>query len=104
MPSRNSSAQLARVRELCSRYDLFQISGEDINQPRQKFVCEVMRSPEFGNLYDSAWALIGHEIEAGTDLRRGMFSKETRAALPDLEQRIKFFKNRAISYYNNGNN
>ncbi len=104
MPSRNTSQQLAKVRTLCEKYNLFQISGEDINQPRQDFICKVMRSPEFRNLYDSAWALIGHEAEAGSDLSKGMFSKEVTATMPDLDQRTLFFKNKAISYYNDCNN
>ena len=54
MPSRNTPAQLERLRALCEQYEFFQISGEDINQPRQKFICEAMRKPEFSNLYDAA--------------------------------------------------
>ncbi len=61
MPPRNTPAQLARLRALCEKYKMFQISGEDINQPRQDFVCRAMEDPQFGNLIDAAWALIGHE-------------------------------------------
>ena len=50
MPSRNTKAQLTRVRALCEQYGLFQISGEDINSPRQSFVCEAQRDPMFANL------------------------------------------------------
>ena len=43
MPSRNTRPQLDRLRALCEKYELFQISGEDINSPRQSFVCEADR-------------------------------------------------------------
>lgn len=95
MPSRNTKGQLERLRGLCDKFGFFQISGEDINQPRQKFVCEAMRSPEFANLYDSAWALIGHEWLASENLSSGMFSGETMAKMPSIAQRTEFFKNYA---------
>jgi len=99
MPSRNTSEQLSGIRELCNRYGLFQISGEDINQPRQKFVCEAMRSSEFSNLYDSAWALIGHELEATNDKERGMFSPKSIEKFPDLQNRITEFRDKAMAYH-----
>ena len=58
MPSRNTMAQIERVRALCDRYGMMQICGEDINSPRQSFVCEAMRGPAFDNLRDATWALI----------------------------------------------
>ena len=99
MPSRNSHEQLSRLRALCEKYDFFQISGEDINQPRQKFVCEAMRSSEFSNLHDAAWALIGHELLATGNLADGMFSEETIRKIPDLHGRIKYFKDSAMQRY-----
>ena len=92
MPSRNTSAQLDRLRALCDQYPFFQISGEDINQPRQKFICEAMRKPEFANLYDAAWALIGHELSASEDAARGLFCPAIVAEYPQLAQRIAYFK------------
>src|SRR5690606_40383665 len=59
MPSRNTMAQLQRVKEMCRKFQLFEISGEDINSPRQSFICEALRKEEFANLIDSTWALIG---------------------------------------------
>lgn len=61
MPPRNTRAQLLRLRELCERFSMYQISGEDINSPRQGFVCRAMEDPLFSNLIDAAWALIAHE-------------------------------------------
>ena len=91
MPSRNTKAQLTRLRALCEKYGLFQISGEDINSPRQSFVCEAQRDPDFANLYDATWALIAHEWRATEDPAGGLFSKESCEKWPDLNDRVKAF-------------
>ncbi len=61
MPTRNTPAQLERLRGLCDQYGMFQISGEDINSPRQIFVIKAMENPLFRNLIDATWKLIEHE-------------------------------------------
>ena len=61
MPTRNTPAQLERLRGLCDAYGMFQISGEDINTPRQSFVIKAMENPLFANLIDATWKLIEHE-------------------------------------------
>ncbi len=61
MPTRNTMAQLERLRSLCDQYGMFQISGEDINSPRQSFVIKAMENPMFQNLIDATWKLIAHE-------------------------------------------
>ena len=91
MPSRNTKPQLDRIRGLCEKYGLFQISGEDINQPRQSFVCEAQRDPEFNNLFDATWALIAHEWRATANPADGFFSEESIAKWPDLNDRIAAF-------------
>jgi hypothetical protein len=91
MPSRNTRPQLVRLKELCGRYDFFEISGEDINSPRQSFVCDALNDPLFQNLLDSTWALIGHEKEATRDAAKGMFSNETMETIPKLRDRISIF-------------
>ncbi len=96
MPSRNTRDQLVRVRAFCDRHGFFQISGEDINQPRQAFICEAMRDPFFANLYDAAWALIGHERLATDALDAGMFSTRTLAERPSLDARICYFREAAF--------
>jgi isopenicillin N synthase-like dioxygenase len=73
MPSRNTKEQLIRVRTLCERYGFFQISGEDINSPRQSFVCKAMRDSFFDNLRESTYALINHERQATEDITKAMF-------------------------------
>lgn len=91
MPSRNTPAQLDRLMALANRYNLFQVSGEDINQSRQSFVCEAMRDEKFDHLKRAAHALIGHEKQANIDLSLGFLSDETKAKYPDLAMRIAHF-------------
>ena len=92
MPTRNTMDQLKRVKELCRQYDLFEISGEDINSPRQSFICQALDNPLFENLIDSTWALIGHEIAATKDISDGMFSSKTISKYSDLKKRIEVYK------------
>lgn len=61
MPTRNTPEQLARLRALCEKNGLFQVSGEDINSPRQSFIIRAMENPLFSNLIDATWKLIEHE-------------------------------------------
>lgn len=61
MPSKITAEQLKRVRALCEKYGLIQLTGEDINSPKQSFICEAQRRPEFSVLYDTAMDLIRHE-------------------------------------------
>ena len=61
MPTRNTQAQIERLRRLCERYSMLQISGEDINSPRQKFTIEKMKEEQFSNLIENTWELIRHE-------------------------------------------
>jgi len=91
MPTRNTLDQLKRVMALCEEHGLFQISGEDINSPRQSFICEALSRPEFKHLIVSTWALIGHEKRATLDLSDGMFSEKTIKEWPSLSKRVKHF-------------
>ena len=61
MPTRNTQTQIERLRSLCDRYGMQQITGEDINSPRQSFIIEKMREEQFSNLIESTWRLIRHE-------------------------------------------
>lgn len=99
MPSRNTPEQMARLQALCEKRGLFQISGEDINQPRQRFVCERLRLPQFEHLAAAAWALIGHELRATERLEDGMFSLETAAREPDLGKRTREYAEWARAQY-----
>ena len=94
MPNRNTPAQLARTQALCRAHGLFEISGVDINSPRQLFACPELRQPQFRHLIDSAWALIGHELEATREPSRGMFAPATLRRLPELDGRIRYFRDK----------
>ena len=61
MPTRNTQTQIERLRKLCEQYGMLQISGEDINSPRQKFTIEKMKEEQFSNLVENTWKLIDHE-------------------------------------------
>ncbi|MBE6885967.1 MAG: PHP domain-containing protein [Ruminococcaceae bacterium] len=91
MPTRNTPAQLSRLRKLCQDNDLFEISGEDINSPRQSFQNPLILTPDFAHLVRATWALIGHERAATLSQEDGMFTPETLAAMPTLEERTEHF-------------
>lgn len=89
MPSRNTPEQLSRVMALCEKYGFFQISGEDINSPRQSFICRAAEKPEFEHLKKATYALIGHEICSTENIGGGMFSESLRGF--PLDERIEKF-------------
>lgn len=91
MPSRNTMAQLNRVRALCEQYGLMQISGEDINSPRQSFVCEAQRDPAFAHLITATWALIAHEWRVTANPEDGLFSAKSVEKWPSLAERLSAF-------------
>lgn len=75
MPSRNTKEQLERVMRMCREYGFFEISGEDINSPRQSFICKAMDDPMFSHLTDATYKLIAHEEAATKDITKAMFYK-----------------------------
>ncbi|MDD3692981.1 MAG: PHP domain-containing protein [Oscillospiraceae bacterium] len=91
MPTRNTEKQLSLVMDYCNKYGFFQISGEDINSPRQQFICEALENPAYRHLYDSTYALIGHELSVSECLSKGMFSEKTLEQMPNLSDRAAFF-------------
>lgn len=95
MPSRNTAEQLSRVMKLCADNGFFQISGEDINSPRQSFICEALT--KYPHLMTATYALIGHEKAATEDLKNAMFSDETIQKYHDLENRIKIYSEYALN-------
>lgn len=92
MPTRNTLEQLQFLSGLCEKYSLFQISGEDINSPRQKFKNDLILTDNFKHLVTATWALIGHEKAATKNIAEGMFTPETVAKYPDLNQRIAVYE------------
>ncbi len=73
MPSRNTKEQLERVMRMCRENGFFEISGEDINSPRQSFICKAMDDPMFAHLNDATYKLIAHEEAATKDITKAMF-------------------------------
>ena len=67
MPTRNTPEQLDRLMEICQEHGFFQISGEDINSPRQSFRCKALDDPKFRHLIDATYTLIGYEEMATQD-------------------------------------
>jgi hypothetical protein len=88
MPPRNTREQLLRVQRLCAAHGLMEISGVDINSPRQSFNCPEILAPEFSHLVTATWALIAHENLADADPRLGLFRPDNPLARLPLAQRI----------------
>ncbi|MCX8013418.1 MAG: PHP domain-containing protein [Rectinema sp.] len=89
MPPRNTRAQLSRVRRLCQMYDFMEISGVDINQPRQSFDCPELKLPEFRHLDDATWAMVAHEALSAIDPRFGIFAEDNPLCTVPLAERIR---------------
>ena len=102
MPSRNTRAQFERLRAMAEAHGFFEISGEDINSPRQSFVCLAQRDPAFDHLYDSTWALIAHENLATIDPAEGFFAEKAAAQYPDIAQRTRAFAKVALDAHARG--
>lgn len=68
MPTRNTPDQLERLMKLCEENSFFQISGEDINSPRQSFICKALDDKRFAHLIDATYTLIAYENEASIDV------------------------------------
>jgi hypothetical protein len=91
MPPRNTMEQLKRVRALCAAHGLMEISGVDINSPRQSFRCPEILLPEFSHLIASTWALIAHENLADAEDRYGLFRPDNPlAGLPLAERTLRY--------------
>ena len=91
MPPRNTPEQLKRLHALCAREEFIEISGVDINSPRQSFNCPEIRRPEFALLPETTWALAGHEKLASVDPERGLFNPADPRAGRPLGERIAAF-------------
>lgn len=91
MPSRNTKEQLARLMNFCHDNGLFEISGEDINSPRQSFICQALADPAYAHLRVATYALIGHEIAATANEMDSMFSDSVKEIMPDLAERTAHY-------------
>ncbi len=91
MPPRNTLAQLRRVQQLCARQGFMEISGVDINTPRQSFTCPELSLPEFSHLIGATWALIAHERLADSHPRYALFHPDNPLAGLPLLRRIEAY-------------
>jgi hypothetical protein len=91
MPPRNTTGQLLRVQRLCATHGFMEISGVDINSPRQSFNCPELALPEFSHLAASTWALIAHERLCDEEPRLGLFRPDNPLAHLPLRRRIEEF-------------
>ncbi len=91
MPPRNTLRQLQRIQQLCALHGFMEISGVDINSPRQSFNCPELTRPEFAHLIDATWALIAHERLADADERLGLFHPASPLAGRTLGERIRAY-------------
>ena len=91
MPSRNTAEQLAEIMRRCDEMGLFQISGEDINSPRQSFICKALGDPKYAHLKVATYALIGHENAATECICKSMFSDKTAENMPTIAERVEHF-------------
>ena len=89
MPPRNTREQLLRLRRLCSANSFMEISGVDVNSPRQSFNCPELLLPEFAHLVSATWALIAHERLGDAGERYGLFHSDNPLAGKSLKERIE---------------
>ncbi|MBE3091839.1 MAG: PHP domain-containing protein [Candidatus Atribacteria bacterium] len=88
MPPRNTLSQLLRLQGLCKKYELMEISGVDINSPRQSFNYPIILRPEFAHLIEATWALIAHEKLANYDEKYALFNNKNPLESKSLKERI----------------
>lgn len=88
MPPRNTPEQLERVSRLATDNGLIEVSGVDINQPRQVFACPELREERFAHLNTSTWAMVAHEELSNLDLRLGLLHPENPLADLTLAERV----------------
>jgi predicted metal-dependent phosphoesterase TrpH len=88
MPPRNTLSQLLRLQRLCKKYELMEISGVDINSPRQSFNYPIILRPEFAHLIEATWALIAHEKLANYDEKYALFNNRNPLKGKSLKERI----------------
>ena len=88
MPPRNTLNQLLRLQRLCKKYKLLEISGVDINSPRQSFNYPIILRPDFAHLVEATWALIAHEKLANYDEKYALFNHKNPLKDKSLKERL----------------
>ena len=98
MPARNTREQLTRLQELCRRYGMTEISGEDVNSSRQSMICPQLVDPQFEHLVDMAWKLVEREkIRKIKEKRKSGGGK--RKSRPPGRERRTYMKTKALRLY-----
>ncbi|HAJ32713.1 MAG TPA: histidinol-phosphatase [Candidatus Atribacteria bacterium] len=92
MPPRNTLNQLLRLQRLCRKYGFMEISGVDINSPRQSFNCPIILKPEFSHLIEATWALIAHEKLANYDEKYALFNNRNPLKGKSLKERMVIYR------------
>lgn len=88
MPPRNTPEQLGRVSALAAEHGLIEVSGVDINQPRQTFDCPELREPRFEHLNVSTWAMVAHEELSNHRASLGLLHPDNPLAELPLGERV----------------
>jgi len=88
MPPRNTLNQLLSLQRLCRKYEFMEISGVDINSPRQSFNYAIILRPEFAHLIEATWALIAHEKLVNYDEKYALFNNRNPLKGKSLKERI----------------
>lgn len=88
MPPRNTPEQLDRIARLAAERGLLEVSGVDINTPRQSFNCPELQRDEFAHLNDATWALVAHEVLADADPSLGLFTVAEPLTPEQLKTRV----------------
>ena len=91
MPPRNTLNQLLRLQRLCRKYEFMEISGVDINSPRQSFNYSIILKPKFAHLIEATWALIAHEKLANYDEKYALFNNKNPLKGKSLKERIVIY-------------
>jgi len=91
MPPRNTLSQLLRLQRLCKKYELMEISGVDINSPRQSFNYPIILRPKFAHLIEATWALIAHEKLANYNEKYALFNNRNPLKGKSLKERIVIY-------------
>ncbi len=89
MPPRNTAEQMARVAALAAEHGLLEVSGVDINTPRQVFNCPELQRPELAHLNAATWAMVAHEKLAEIDGAYGLFAEGSPLAALPLTARVE---------------
>lgn len=88
MPPRNTAEQLDRISALAAANHLIEVSGVDINQPRQTFDCPELAEPRFAHLNTSTWAMVAHETLSNHDPSLGLLHPDNPLAGLPLAERV----------------